>query len=102
MSEAHIENEILKKGLTAPRITPDHIDNAIKDVEYHVFPNSCLTVCCMTLMNGFTVVGESACASPSNFNEEIGQKIAFENARNKVWLLEGYLLKQKLFQQDNL
>lgn len=59
-------------------------------------PGSCLTVCCMTLANGFTVTGESACASPANFDEEIGKKIAFEQARNKIWTLEGYLLKQKL------
>jgi len=50
----------------------------------------------MTLANGFTVTGESACASPANFDEEIGKKIAFEQARNKIWTLEGYLLKQKL------
>jgi hypothetical protein len=54
-------------------------------------------VCCLTLRNGFTVTGESACASPENYNSEIGQKIAFENARDKVWMLEGYLLKEKLF-----
>jgi len=51
----------------------------------------------MTLQNGFTVTGESACASPENFNKSIGEKLARENARNKVWALEGYLLKQKLY-----
>jgi len=50
----------------------------------------------LTLQNGFTVVGESACASPENFNAELGRKIARENARNKIWMLEGYLLKQRL------
>ena len=58
--------------------------------------DSCLTVCCLTLSNGYTVTGESACASPENFNAEIGEKIAFDNARAKIWALEGYLLKQKL------
>lgn len=96
MKETDIEKEIIDKKLTAPRITPDHIDSKIKLVEFHVFPNSCLTVCCMTLQNGFTVTGESACASPENFDAEIGEKIARENARNKIWMLEGYLLKQKL------
>ena len=62
-----------------------------------MFPKTQLTVCCLTLRNGFTVTGESACASPENFNKEIGEKIAFENARNKIWVLEGYLLKEKLF-----
>jgi hypothetical protein len=55
-----------------------------------------LTICILVLENGFIVTGESACASPENFDAEIGQKIARENARNKIWMLEGYLLKEKL------
>ena len=53
-------------------------------------------MCCLTLQNGFTVTGESACASPENFDAELGRKIARDNARNKIWALEGYLLKQRL------
>lgn len=96
MKENQIEKEIVEKGLTAPRITPDSIVAKIKSVDYHVFEGSCLTVCCLTLQNGFNVTGESACASPENFDAEIGQKIAFENAKNKIWALEGYLLKERL------
>lgn len=95
-NEKELEKEINDKGLNAPRLTPALIDATIKEVEYYVFPKTSLTVCCMTLQNGFTVTGESACASPENFNKEIGEKIAYENARNKIWVLEGYLLKQKL------
>lgn len=98
MSDTEIEKEIQKKGLTAPRITPDHIASCVGRAEFHVFPNSCLTVCCLTLKNGFTVTGESACASPENFDKQIGEKIALEQAKNKIWMLEGYLLKQKLFE----
>ncbi len=85
------------KNLNAPRLTPELIDKTIISVEYHVFQKTQLTVCCMTLLNGYTVTGESACASPENFNKEIGEKIAYDMARNKIWGLEGYLLKQKLF-----
>lgn len=53
-------------------------------------------MCCLKLRNGFTVTGESAAASPENFNEEIGRKIARSNAREKIWALEGYLLREKL------
>ncbi len=97
MSEEQIEQEIQQKGLNAPRLTPDHIDAVIAGEDYHVFPGTTLTVCCLTLANGFNVTGESAAASPENFDEEIGRKIARGNARDKIWQLEGYLLKQKLW-----
>lgn len=94
--EAAIENEIQLKGLNAPRLTPQLIDAAIVSEQYHVFPNSTMTVCALSLRNGYIVTGESAAASPENFNVEIGRKIARENARNKIWALEGYLLREKL------
>lgn len=55
-----------------------------------------LTFCVLVLRNGFTVTGESACASPENFDDEIGRKIARQNAVAKIWPLEGYLLKTRL------
>ncbi len=91
-----IEKEIQEKGLNAPRLTPDLIDSKIKDRVFHVFGDTCLTVCCLTLENGFTVTGESACASPENFDADLGERISLENARKKIGMLEGYLLKQKL------
>lgn len=97
MSEAQIEQEIQEKGLNAPRLTPDHIDDTIAQWQYHIMQGTCLTICVLTLKNGFTVSGESACASPENFDAEVGEKIAFENAREKIWVLEGYLLKQRLW-----
>jgi len=95
MNENNIEREINEKGLNAPRLTPSMIDKKIIKEDYHVF-NDVLTVCCITLENGFMITGESACASPENFDEELGKKIAFGNARDKIWQLEGYLLKEKL------
>ncbi|MEH6435796.1 Gp49 family protein [Massilia sp. DD77] len=59
-------------------------------------PLRLLTFCVLVLRNGFTVTGESACASPENFDAEIGRKIARQNAAQKIWPLEGYLLKEKL------
>jgi hypothetical protein len=95
-NEQKIEKEINDKGLNAPRLTPELIDGKIVAEDYHVFEKTCLTVCCLTLENGFTVIGESACASPENFDAELGQKIARDKARNKIWELEGYLLREKL------
>ena len=97
MREKEIEQEIQEKNLNAPRVTPALIDAAIVDENYHVFGGTALTVCCLTLKNGFTVSGESACASPENFDAELGKKIAREKARDKIWMLEGYLLKERLF-----
>lgn len=95
-NEQQIEDEIQRKGLNAPRLTPDAIDAAIASEQYHVFPGTTLTVCALTLRNGYIVTGESASASPENFDKDIGRKIARDNARNKIWALEGYLLREKL------
>lgn len=96
--EKAIEAEIQAKGLNAPRLSPEMIDAQILAEQYYVFPGTTLTVCALTLRNGFHVVGESAAASPENFDEELGKKIARGNARNKIWALEGYTLRTKLAQ----
>lgn len=96
MDENKLEQEMADKGLTAPRLTPALIDATIVAEDYHVFPGTTLTVCCLTLKNGFTVTGESACASPENFDAELGRKLARDNARNKIWALEGYALRNRL------
>ena len=94
--EAQIEQEIQEKGLNAPRLNPAMIDETIQSEQYHVFPGTTMTVCALTLRNGYIVTGESAAASPENFDKDIGRKIARDNARNKIWALEGYLLRDKL------
>ncbi len=99
MTNDEIEQEIQDKGLTAPRVTQARIDSLIVDEDYHVFPGTTVTVAILILKNGFTVTGESACASPENFDEELGRKIAREQARNKIWALEGYALREKLNSQ---
>lgn len=95
-SEAAIEAEIRTKGLNAPRVTPADIDAAIVGEAYYVFPGTTLTICALTLRNGFQVTGESASASPENFDAAIGRRIARDNARGKIWALEGYLLRSRL------
>lgn len=115
MNDQVIENEIQAKGKTAPRITPMHIQATIAQTHYFTAadgvygaaieggvengstpPLELLTFCVLVLRNGFTVTGESACASPENFDAEIGRKIARQNAEQKIWALEGYLLKCQL------
>ena len=112
MNDQQIEQEIQAKGKTAPRVAPQHIESVIASEHYFTaaegvignvdaegdMPESLdlLTFCVLVLKNGFTVIGESACASKENFNKEIGQKIALEKAKEKIWALEGYLLKEQL------
>lgn len=117
MTTKTTEQLIQEKGLTAPRVTPDDIQANIVRVHYftasegviaHANMNSghpgaivtpaldMLMFCVLELKNGFTVTGESACASPENFDAEIGRKIARQNAEQKIWPLMGYHLKQQL------
>ncbi len=113
MNDQEIEQEIQRKGLTKPRITPQDIEANITS-EWYInagdgvvpddfqpqvpanHPLRLLTFCVLVLKNGFTVTGESACASPENFDAELGKKIARQNAINKVWPLMGYALKERL------
>lgn len=97
MSEQDIEQQIQDKGLNEPRLTPDDISKVIESEEFYIFPNTAVTVCLLHLVNGSKTVGYSACVSPGNFDTEIGQNIARENARKGIWELEGYLLKQRLY-----
>ena len=123
MTEQEIEQEIQTKGLTAPRVTPADIEANIvsehyftgaegrygaiinetyvgtelpRDDDGDLEPLELLTFCVLVLRNGFTVTGESACASPENFNAELGRKIARKNAIEKIWPLMGYELRSKL------
>lgn len=114
--DSAIEQEIVAKGLTAPRVTPADIEANIHSEHYFtaqdgrlgatdfggavaIYPElKLLTFCVLILRNGFTVTGESACASPENFDAELGRKIARENAKQKLWPLMGYALKEQLYQ----
>ena len=109
-----IEQEIQAKGLNAPRITPAMVQANIVSEHYFTAYDAAkagritrdepansealklLTFCVLVLQNGFTVTGESACASPENFDAEIGRKIARAEAEEKIWPLMGYELKCRL------
>ena len=98
-NETEVETEIQSKNLNHPRLSPEQIDRAIHSEQYHVFPGTTMTVCALTLRNGYIVIGESAAASPENFDEALGRRIARQNARNKIWALEGYLLRENLHER---
>ena len=124
MSDEAIEHEIQAKGKTAARVTPADIEANIvsehyftagdgyagalsiseefaekQDAERVINPPEqldLLTFCVLVLRNGFTVTGESACASPENCDADIGRKVARQNAVQKIWPLMGYELHSKL------
>jgi hypothetical protein len=119
ITDETIEDEIRRKGLTAPRVTSVDVEANIASEHYFTAYTAAkvnrltrdepkdaealklLTFCVLVLRNGFTVTGESACASPENFDAEVGRKIAKTNATQKIWPLMGYALKQKLHDQGN-
>ena len=72
----------------------DILDTVVK-ADYWRLGETTTTVCQLTLKNGFSVIGQSACIDPSEFNKSIGEKVAWDNALEKVWELEGYLLQQR-------
>lgn len=82
--------------VTKTRITPEDIRAKVKEIQYHIVPNTTTTICSLTLENGFVVNGESSCADPSAFNKEFGERVAYAFAIEKIWPLEGYLLKERL------
>lgn len=84
-------------GTGAPRVELKSIEAEIADVSYvRAGPKGVLTICVLTMRNGFTITGESACASWENFNEEFGRRLAYEQAVNKAWAFEGYLFRERL------
>ena len=115
MNDQAIENEIKAKGLTAPRVTPADIEANIASEFYFTATDgvlgasgmgtapagrakslNLLTFCVLVLRNGFTIAGESACASPENFDAEIGRKIARANAVAKIWPLLGLRAEREI------
>lgn len=95
MTDQNIEVAVVKQ--TAPRVTKEMIQDRIASKEFYIVPGTTLTLCILTMVNGFSVRGESACVSPENFNKEIGEHYAFEDAFRQLWALEAYLLKERLF-----
>lgn len=97
MNELELEKELQERKINAPRLGPEQIDAAIVSEEFHVFHGKHM-VCCLTLKNGFTVIGEAAVVSPANFREDIGKRLSRDRARDKVWQAEAYLLQQRVYE----
>lgn len=81
------------------KITPELINSRIKSTQfYHLAQNQTVTICRITLDNGYSAGGESACVDPANYNQRLGEKIAYDDAFKKLWPLFGFLLAEQIFQ----
>jgi len=78
------------------KVTLEGIKAKIKAECYLVLPDGRTTVCMLSLENGYTIKGISACVDASNFNIDLGRNYAYEDAIRQIWPLEGYLLAQRL------
>jgi Phage protein (N4 Gp49/phage Sf6 gene 66) family len=80
------------------KITRERIESRIDKVRYSIIPDTTTTICAITMINGFVVTSSSACIDPAAFDRKTGEEIAYENALEKIWDLEGYLLKERIYQ----
>lgn len=96
MTDDEIEQEIQAKDLTAPRITLAPIEAEIVDKCFWQPQNTTVTVCLIKLKNGYTVVGHAACVSTTNFDADLGEKIAYQHAIDQCWSLFGFQLATQL------
>lgn len=121
-AEKQLEARLQAKGLTAPRVLPEDLDNEIASVHYFTALQGArmegmdyidklgqvcepsplkpelglLTFCVLVLKNGFKEYGASSCVSPENFDENEGRTQAFKQAREKLWPLLGFRLADRL------
>ena len=78
-------------------VSLNDIQDKVKKTVYTILPDTTTTVCQLFMENGYVIMGTSACVDPAKFNKAIGEKFAYEDAINKAWPLEGYLLAQEIF-----
>lgn len=98
MTHPELQGDALQSAIAAQpfeKVTKDSIEAKILKIDYLVLPESTVTLCNITLKNGYSVRGESACVDPRNFNFEIGKGLAYKQAFDKLWPLEGYLLAER-------
>lgn len=88
----------LQASRNFPTVTKESIETKIERTNFTTFIGNTLTIAVITLKNGFTVVGTSACAAPENYNQALGEKYAYDDAFKKIWSLEGYLLRETIYQ----
>lgn len=103
--EAVLMGEDLTKAIEVmpyEKVTKEAIEKKIVKTDYMVLPDSTVTLCNITLDNGYSVRGESACVDKRNFNIEIGKGLAHKQAFDKIWALEGYALAERRLERSKM
>lgn len=90
----------LAAALPERKLTKEFLESEIDKVEYNRFGET-NTHCTITTKSGFSFTGESACVDPKNFNQAIGEQVAYENAFEKMWMPYGFWLHKALAEFDN-
>lgn len=80
-------------------VSLNDIQAKVKKTTYTLLPDGKTTICQLHMENGYTINGQSACVDPANYNKALGEKYAYEDAINKAWPLEGYLLAEEIFKR---
>jgi len=93
MNNQEVEQAIATRPY--PKVTKDQMEKRIKNVE-HLTIGTTVTICNITLDNGYSVRGESACVDPRNFDAAIGQKLSYDDAFRKLWSLFGFMLAEDI------
>lgn len=96
LSGAALEQAIADRPFE--KVTKDSIEARMMSVNYFTLPDTTVTVCNITMANGFSFRGESACVDPRNYDREIGESLAYKDAFGKIWAFEGYLLAERRYQ----
>lgn len=92
--EKAFEERLDNLGCNGPRVTVDHIDSIIQSIDYHKVGETTM-ICYLVVKNGFSFVGKAACASVENYREEIAKELSLKDAKDQIWKMEAYLIKQR-------
>jgi len=103
LNENQVESILKANGASNARLTPEKVDGVVSNVQFCTIPGTRVVVCLLTLANGYNVLGKNmGPVDPENYDVELAKTLAYDDARRQVWPLEGYLLKQRLFEQSQV
>lgn len=88
----------IRRSLISPRLTPSYIESLVVKEDYHHFPDTRVTVCCVTTVNDHDFVGVAICAEKRRFDLEKGKQVARNKVRQHIAEAERYLLRQRLYE----